>query len=170
MSSPPDLKGFTVLLDIDGVLTDGTILVDGNGAEYKRISFDDIDAVFRLKRAGAKVGFITGERGAFCDYVERRLEADIMITGCKDKLSAYEKLLAEGKVEANRVCFVGDSSHDAALLRSVALSFVPADAPPDIRMIARYTLAGNRGRGAIRALARHLFGEENALPAQHAQG
>ena len=162
MDNPITLEGFTVLLDIDGVLTDGTILVDDEGREHKRISFDDIDAIFRLKRAGARVGFITGERGGFCDYVERRFNPDIMIAGCKDKLSAYEGLLADGKLAADKVCFVGDSLHDAPLLRAIKQSFVPGDVPADVRASARYVLGGNRGRGAIRALARHLLGEEDA--------
>ena len=51
----------TVLLDVDGVLTDGAVYVDSSGKETKRILFDDIDAVFELKRAGIKIGFITGE-------------------------------------------------------------------------------------------------------------
>ncbi|HXG70277.1 MAG TPA: HAD hydrolase family protein [Gemmatimonadaceae bacterium] len=163
MDDPVILDGFTVLLDIDGVLTDGTILVDDEGREHKRISFDDIDAIFRLKRAGARVGFITGERGGFCDYVERRFNPDIMIAGCKDKLSAYKGLIAEGKVAADKVCFVGDSLHDVPLLRAIEHSFVPADVPPDVLASARYVLGGNRGRGAIRALARHLLGEEDAI-------
>lgn len=162
MDNPVALDGFTVLLDIDGVLTDGTILVDDEGREHKRISFDDIDAIFRLKRAGARVGFITGERGGFCDYVERRFNPDIMIAGCKDKLSAYKSLIAEGRVAADKVCFVGDSLHDVPLLNAIQQSFVPADVPQDVRASARYLLSGNRGRGAIRALARHLLGEEDA--------
>ena len=55
-----------VFLDIDGVLTDGAIYVDASGNETKRILFDDIDAVFELKRAGLKIGFITGEETSFC--------------------------------------------------------------------------------------------------------
>ena len=57
----------TVLLDIDGVLTDGAVYVSADGKETKRILFEDIDAIFALKRAGLKIGFITGEDNEFCD-------------------------------------------------------------------------------------------------------
>ena len=55
-----------IFLDIDGVLTDGAVYVDASGNETKRILFDDIDAIFKLKRSGIKIGFITGEDNDFC--------------------------------------------------------------------------------------------------------
>ena len=59
-----------VFLDIDGVLTDGAVYVDASGVETKKILIDDIDAIFELKRAGIKIGFITGEDNEFCQYVQ----------------------------------------------------------------------------------------------------
>jgi len=72
----------TVLLDIDGILTDGAVYVDSSGKETKRILFDDIDAIFELKRAGVKIGFITGEDNEFCRYVKKRFTPDFFATGC----------------------------------------------------------------------------------------
>ena len=72
-----------VLLDIDGVLTDGTVWVDSGGREIKRLSFLDIDAIFELKQAGIMIGFITGERNSFCRYVRRRFQLDFFLVGCK---------------------------------------------------------------------------------------
>ena len=68
-----------VLLDIDGILTDGAVYVDSLGKETKRIQFDDIDAIFKLKRAGIKIGFITGEDNDFCQYVEKRFDPDFFL-------------------------------------------------------------------------------------------
>ena len=65
-----------VFFDIDGVLTDGSVYVDATGKETKRIQFDDIDAIFKLKREGIKVGFITGEDNDFCQYVKTRFNPD----------------------------------------------------------------------------------------------
>ena len=58
-----------VFLDIDGILTDGAVYVDASGNETKRIFFDDIDAIFAMKREGIKIGFITGENNDFCKYI-----------------------------------------------------------------------------------------------------
>ncbi len=70
-----------VFLDIDGILTDGSVYVDASGKETKRIQFDDIDAIFKLKRAGIKIGFITGEDNDFCQYVEKRFDPDFFSKG-----------------------------------------------------------------------------------------
>ena len=66
----------TVLLDIDGVLTDGAVYVSADGKETKRILFEDIDAIFALKRAGLKIGFITGEDNEFCDYEFKQIKSE----------------------------------------------------------------------------------------------
>ena len=81
-----------VFLDIDGVLTDGAVYVDEFGKETKRILFEDINAIFDLKRAGLKFGFITGENSTFCDYLDKRFSPNIFLRGCKDKLSSFKKI------------------------------------------------------------------------------
>ena len=68
-----------VFLDIDGVLTDGAVYVDASGNETKRILFDDIDAVFEMKRARLKIGFITGEKTPFCQFVKKRFSPDFFV-------------------------------------------------------------------------------------------
>jgi 3-deoxy-D-manno-octulosonate 8-phosphate phosphatase (KDO 8-P phosphatase) len=85
-----------VFFDIDGVLTDGMVYVDSDGKESKRISFDDIDAVFELKRAGLRVGFITGEDNGFTEYVKKRFVPDYFVSGCKDKLKYFKDIKKKG--------------------------------------------------------------------------
>ena len=142
-----------VFLDIDGVLTDGTVLIDASGGESKRISFDDIDAVFRIKRAGIAIGFLTGESTAFCDYVQRRFEPDFFERACKDKVAAVKTLLSAHGLKREEVCFVGDSLHDCPLLRYLPNSFVPADVADDVKRCAKHVLPAERGKGVVRALA-----------------
>lgn len=105
-----------VFLDIDGILTDGAVYVDASGNETKRILFDDIDAVFELKRAGLKIGFITGENTPFCRFVEKRFEPDFFVSGCKDKLSALKNILVDKGLDKSQVCYAGDSKRDIPLL------------------------------------------------------
>lgn len=154
MDDPVRLAGIrAVLLDIDGVLTDGTVLIDSSGGESKRISFDDIDAVFRIRRAGIAIGFLTGESTPFCDYVQRRFEPDYFVRGCKDKLAAMESVLSSNGFRREEVCFVGDSLHDCALMKSLPHSFAPVDAPDDVKACAKHILPVARGQGVVRALA-----------------
>ena len=142
-----------VFLDIDGVLTDGAVYVDASGKETKRILFDDIDAIFKMKRAGIKIGFITGEDNDFCEYVKNRFAPDYFLTGCKDKLAAFKKLAEENNLDKNTVCYAGDSERDMELLQYVACSFVPSDVDPEIKSSAKTVLKATRGEGVIKEIS-----------------
>lgn len=157
MDHPVDIRFQAVLLDIDGVLTDGTVTVDARGSESKTVAFDDIDAVFQLKRAGILVGFVTGEDTPFVDYVQARFAPDILLRGCKDKLAAAQRVLAERGIDPSRVCYVGDSRHDVPLLRFLPHSFAPADAAEEARAACGCVLSARRGRGAVREVARYAL-------------
>ena len=148
-----------VFLDIDGVLTDGAVYVDASGKESKRILFDDIDAIFKMKRAGIKIGFITGEDNDFCQYVKNRFAPDYFIAGCKDKLAAFKKLAEENNLDKNSVCYVGDAERDMELLRYVASSFVPGDVSPEIKSSAKTVLKASRGQGVVKELSNFILSE-----------
>jgi len=142
-----------VFLDIDGVLTDGAVYIDAAGNETKRILFDDIDAIFAMKREGIKIGFITGENNDFCKYIYRRLEPDFFSTGCKNKLSEAKKIIKEAGLDVKRMCYVGDSRKDIELLNFVKYSFVPQDADERVQSSAMHVLQSARGKGVIREVA-----------------
>ena len=142
-----------VFLDIDGVLTDGAVYVDASGKETKRILFDDIDAIFKMKRAGIKIGFITGEDNEFCEYVKSRFAPDFFIAGCKDKLAAFQELALEKGLDGNNVCYAGDAERDIELLKHVGHSFVPNDVDSVIKDSAKTVLKVSRGQGVIKELA-----------------
>ena len=147
----------TVLLDIDGVLTDGAVYVDSSGKETKRILFDDIDAFFELRRAGMKIGFITGEDNEFCQYIKKRFEPDFFIAGCKDKLNACKQLMEQEGLNFENMCYAGDSKKDMLLLEYLPLSFAPADVAPCIRDAAKVILKSSRGQGIVRELADQIL-------------
>ena len=147
-----------VFLDIDGILTDGAIYVDSSGEESKRILFEDIDAIFELKSAGFKIGFITGEDNAFCDYVYRRFSPDFFIKGCKDKLNGYKKLAKENGWDKNKVCYIGDSAKDIELLEFVGKSFAPSDSSALVKNAAKEVLKTARGKGVIGELVNNILG------------
>ena len=141
-----------IFLDIDGILTDGSVYVDAFGNEIKRIQFDDIDAIFRLKRAGIKIGFITGEDNEFCQYVKKRFSPEYFLSGCKDKLVAFQKLAKENELEKHIIGYAGDSERDIDLLKHVEFSFVPNDVDLEIKKSAKIILKAARGQGVIKEL------------------
>lgn len=146
-----------VFLDIDGVLTDGAVYIDAAGNETKRILYDDIDAIFELKRAGLKIGFITGEETSFCKFVKKRFDPDFFVSGCKDKFNMLKQILAETGMEKSQVCYAGDSKRDVALLEFLPLSFTPADVDNSIKASAKIVLKTKRGHGVVKEIATHIL-------------
>ena len=139
-----------VIFDIDGILTDGHLYIDSLSNETKRISYDDIDAIFELKRKGIKIGFVSGEDGSFSSYVRKRFEPDFFIAGCKDKLSWFKELEQEGSIQRDEACFVGDSLKDAELLEYIYTSYAPADVDPLVKSRAKKITKATRGNGVVR--------------------
>jgi 3-deoxy-D-manno-octulosonate 8-phosphate phosphatase (KDO 8-P phosphatase) len=152
-----------VFMDIDGVLTDGAVYVDAHGNETKKILFDDIDAIFELKRSGMKIGFITGEDTEFCKYVQRRFEPDFFFAGCKDKLAVFKNLISETGLDKKRVCYVGDSRKDIELLQFVEYSFVPSDVELKVKESSKNVLQTPRGKGVIKEVAAQILNLDNRL-------
>ena len=146
-----------VFLDIDGVLTDGAVYVDASGNETKRILFDDIDAIFEMKRAGLKIGFITGEKTPFCNFLKKRFDPDFFVSDCKDKLTALKKILAETGMDKSQVCYSGDSQRDVPLLEFLPLSFTPSDVDDSIKSSAKIVLKTQRGNGVINEIAMQIL-------------
>jgi 3-deoxy-D-manno-octulosonate 8-phosphate phosphatase (KDO 8-P phosphatase) len=151
----------TVFFDIDGVLTDGMVYVDSEGKESKRISFDDIDAVFELKRAGVKIGFITGEDNGFTKYVKKRFVPDYFVSGCNDKLGCFKDLEEREGLDKSKTCFVGDSRKDIRLLEYLEYSFVPSDTDNEIKEAAEFITNAVRGKGVIKEVAGFILKKRN---------
>jgi len=138
-----------VLLDIDGVLTDGKVTVDSNGNEYKTINFKDIDAVFEMKRQKILVGLITGEATPITDFFKERFKPDFFYSGCKNKLEALEAILKQTGISIENVCYVGDSKHDIDVMKLVKLSVCPADAILEVKALAGVCLNARGGDGCV---------------------
>jgi len=139
-----------VALDIDGVLTDGTITIDGNGRESKSLSFLDIDAVFRGRREGLQFALITGEDDILVDHISKRLGVDLFLKGAKDKAKAIKEVSQQLKVSLKEICYIGDSERDAPALEMVGLGIAPSNASDEAKKAAHYVCrnAGGNGAGA----------------------
>ena len=146
-----------VFFDIDGVLTDGMVYIDHEGHESKRICFDDIDAIFELRRNGIKIGFITGEDNNFCLYVKKRFSPDYFISGCKDKLVYFKELAKKEKIDVMKTCFVGDSQKDVPLLQYLAYTFSPFDVDEEIKSAAKFVTNATKGNGVIKEVANFIL-------------
>jgi YrbI family 3-deoxy-D-manno-octulosonate 8-phosphate phosphatase len=148
-----------VLLDIDGVLTDGKVTVDVSGNEYKTMDFRDIDAVFEMKRLNILVGLITGEATPITLFFKERFKPDFFYNGCKNKPEALQEILRQTGLSPESVCYVGDSRHDIAVMKLVKLSACPANAISEVKALANVCLLTPGGQGAVMELLEWLLSQ-----------
>ena len=138
-----------VLLDVDGVLTDGTVRCTAGGDEEKSLFMRDVDAVFDARRRGLRVGLVTGEETPLVDFIARRLVIEVIAQGAKDKLAAIRKVAEAEGIGLDAVCYVGDGDRDAPALAAVGLGLAPRDASIEAKRAAAVVLTSPGGRGAV---------------------
>ena len=138
-----------VVFDIDGVLTDGSILVDSQGREQKRINIKDIDAIFELKRRGYHLAAVTGEDTEIVNYFRGRFPWDYFYCGCKKKLDAIRALVDKLGLSMEQAAYIGDGKYDLEILPHVGLSVCPADAIREARLQADVVLHQAGGGGCV---------------------
>ena len=152
-----------VIFDIDGVLTDGSILINAQGQEQKRLNLKDIDGIYELKRRGYLLAAITGEETEILSYFRKRFPWDRFISGCKKKAEAVKSLCEELGVEPERAAYVGDGKYDLDALSCVGLAVCPADSIREARLSADVILSRAGGQGCVWELLSVL--ETKARPA-----
>jgi 3-deoxy-D-manno-octulosonate 8-phosphate phosphatase (KDO 8-P phosphatase) len=139
-----------LLLDCDGVLTDGRITLVGEADEQKSFHTRDGHGLVLLHRAGLRSGIISGRTSS---AVVRRAE-DLGIAyvrqGALDKIEVFDELLAAEGFDAGEVAFVGDDVTDIPLMRRSGLAVAVADATPDTLAAAHYVTTLKGGSGAVR--------------------
>ena len=138
-----------IVFDIDGVLTDGSILVNTQGQEMKRINIKDIDAVYEMKRQGYRIAAITGEDTEIVNYFRSRFPWDCFLQGQKHKIEALNRLTEELHIPLENTVYIGDGKYDLDVLRVAGLSVCPADAIPEAQKECDIVLHRNGGSGCI---------------------
>ena len=146
-----------LLLDVDGVLTDGRIIYDNNGVESKAFHVRDGHGLKLLQRAGIKVGIITGRSSQVVAHRAAELGIDIVYQGAKNKLEPYKKILKALDLTDHQVAYVGDDLVDLPILRRVGCSFTVADAIADIKPYVDYITTLPGGQGAVREVCDMLL-------------
>ncbi|WP_429885004.1 3-deoxy-manno-octulosonate-8-phosphatase KdsC [Geoalkalibacter halelectricus] len=139
-----------LLLDVDGVLTDGRIIYDNNGLETKAFDVKDGHGLKLVQRAGIKVGIITGRESRVVEHRAAELGIAILYQGAKDKLLPYEEILAQQGLRDEEVAYVGDDVVDLPVLSRVGLAVTVQDAVDDIKPYVHYVTRRPGGRGAVR--------------------
>jgi len=141
-----------LLLDVDGVLTDGRIIWDANGVESKFFNVKDGHGIKLLQRAGIEVGIITGRNSKVADLRAKELGIEILYQGVIRKLEAYSEIREKTGLADHQIAYMGDDVIDVPVMRRVGFSAAPADAMPEVQAVADFVSAYNGGMGAVREL------------------
>lgn len=154
----PDLKKIRLLLlDVDGVMTDGRIVYDEFGNELKAFDVKDGHGLKLLQRAGIQVGIITGRQSLVVARRAEELGISLVYQGARDKLLPFAEILDKLGLRPEQVAYVGDDLVDLPILRRVGFAATVADAVPDIKSHVHLVTRCCGGRGAVREICDHLL-------------
>ena len=139
-----------LLLDVDGVKTDGRIIYLNDGGEAKAFDVKDGHGLKLIQRAGIRVGIITGRQSEVVARRAAELGIEIVYQGAKDKLQPFLEIIKELGLEPFEVAYVGDDVVDLPVMRQVGFSATVADAVDDIKPYVDLVTSRPGGRGAVR--------------------
>lgn len=139
-----------LILDVDGVLTDGSIILDNDANEYKAFHVRDGHGIKMLHKAGINVAIITGRHSKVVERRAHELGITEVFQKCLNKKVAYAQLLKQYSLRNDEVAYIGDDIIDAPIMSVVGLPVAVADAADEARRFAFMVTKNRGGRGAVR--------------------
>lgn len=138
------------LFDVDGVMTDGTLFVSGQGESFKPFNILDGLGLKLLKSSGVATGILTGRSSAAVSARAGELDIDHLIQGANDKLRAYIDLQQQLGLDDEQICYMGDDLPDLPVLRRCGLALSPPGAVDEVRSEVHFVTRTQGGKGAVR--------------------
>jgi len=148
-----------LLLDVDGVMTDGRIIYESDGGESKAFDVKDGHGLKLVQRAGIQVGIITGRQSTIVDRRATELGIELVYQGAKDKQLPFREILQRLALEPWEVAYAGDDIVDLPVMRQVGFAATVADAMDEVKAAAHMVTRRAGGRGAVREICDHLLKE-----------
>jgi len=140
------------ILDVDGVMTDGSIIYDDDGKEIKIFDVKDGHGIKLLMRAGIDVAIITARESQVVLHRAKNLGIDMVYQKAMDKVEAFNEILQKKQLSEKEVAYVGDELVDIPLLRKVGFAAAVKDAVEDLKMYVDFITEKNGGQGAVREI------------------
>jgi len=168
-----------LVLDVDGVLTDGRVVLTPSGEEIKFFHVRDGSGMKYWKRCGGKLAIISGRASPAIHIRAKDLDVDAVRVGVKDKLPAYQEILRELAMSPEQTAAIGDDLPDLPILHACALPMAPADAVAEVKREAAHITDACGGQGCVREAIEWILrgaGKWDAIlaryqsPAQGSQG
>jgi len=139
-----------LVMDVDGVLTDGRMILSDRGEELKSFHTHDGIGLALAKRAGLRTALVTGESSPIAKTRGAKLGVDSVVLGARRKGESVEALRAEFDLAPDAVAFIGDDLLDIPALQRAGLAVAPANAVPEARAVAHVVTKASGGAGAVR--------------------
>jgi 3-deoxy-D-manno-octulosonate 8-phosphate phosphatase (KDO 8-P phosphatase) len=152
-----------LILDVDGVLTDGSLFVGDDGQEYKAFNSRDGHGIKMLKEYGVEIAIITGRTSKVVEHRMENLGVTRVYQGKLHKLPAYEELARETGIAPEETAYVGDDVVDLPVMRRVGLAIAVQDAHPLVRQHSHWQTPSPGGRGAARDVCELLMEARGVL-------
>ena len=139
-----------LLLDCDGVMTDGGIFVTPDGDEIKRFDVQDGHGIVLWRRAGHRVGVLSGRGSRALEHRVEQLKIEFLVQRSLNKLECFDGLVASAGVPPEAIAYMGDDVVDVPLMRRVAFAVAPPNAVPEALEAAHAVTERGGGHGAVR--------------------
>jgi 3-deoxy-D-manno-octulosonate 8-phosphate phosphatase (KDO 8-P phosphatase) len=150
-----------LLMDVDGVLTDGKLYnvpaPDGSMAETKGFDSQDGIALQWLNRAGIAGGVISGRVSPATTERAKQVKFKYVYQGHTEKIPILQEILADARIDASEVAYIGDDFTDVVVMRRVGLAIATANARPEVKPLAHYVTQAAGGQGAVREVVELLL-------------
>jgi len=146
-----------LVIDVDGVLTDGTIVINADGSESKFFNVRDGHGIRLWRRAGLKVAFLSGRLSQPTKHRAEQLEVDYVFQDCHDKLNALKEFLEQHALTPDRIAYVGDDLPDLPVIRYVGFGVAVANAVDEVKQYANYVTTRPGGSGAVREVIEYIL-------------
>lgn len=157
-----------VILDVDGVLTDGSLFITEAGEEFKAFHSQDGHGMKMLQATGVRLAIITGRTSRSVELRAQNLGVGILYQGVEDKLAVFEQILDPLGLDKECCAFMGDDVVDLPVMRRCGLAVAVPDAPPLVKSHAHYVTRLPGGRGAVRELCEIIMHAQDTFDAQMA--
>ena len=149
-----------LILDVDGVLTDGTITYTPFGTEVKSFNVKDGFGIVRALKEGLKVALISGRYSSLVEKRFRELGVEEIHQGIEDKMEIYNYLKEKFSLKNSQIAAMGDDIPDIPILKACGVSGAPKDAVPEVRLIVDFVSTKEGGKGAVREFIDFLLKEK----------
>lgn len=147
-------------LDVDGVLTDGSINIGANGELFKAFNAKDGLGISCALRNGIHIAIITGRKSAIIHNRADELGIKFLCEGVKDKYSELVRLGNELNLSRDQIAYMGDDLNDLAAFRAAEIKFAPLDAVEEVKDEADYVATKNGGQGAVREVIEKILSSQ----------